>query len=91
MYPTMAKDARDEGFEAIARTLEGIGKIEKEHQERYKALLKNVEGGAVFKKDQKVKWRCRNCGFIHHGVAAPDVCVACAHPRAHFELLGENW
>jgi rubrerythrin len=91
MYPTMAKDARDEGFDEIARLLEGIGKIEKEHQERYKALLKNLEGGLVFQKAQKVKWRCRNCGFVHEGTVAAKKCPVCQHPQAYFEVVPENY
>jgi rubrerythrin len=91
MYPRMAKEARAEGFEEIARVLEGIGKIEKEHQERYKALLKNVENGQVFRKGEKVKWVCRNCGFVHEGVQAVEKCPICAHPRAYFEVVARNY
>ncbi|HBC86280.1 MAG TPA: rubrerythrin family protein [Lentisphaeria bacterium] len=91
MYPSMAKDARAEGFEEIARILEGIGKIEKEHQERYKALLKNVEEGTVFKKSQKVRWRCRNCGFTHEGEKSVEKCPICQHPKAYFEIVPSNY
>jgi rubrerythrin len=91
MYPAMAKDAREEGFDEIARVLDGIGKIEKEHQERYKALLSNVESGSVFQKKQKVKWRCRNCGFVHEGPAAAKKCPVCQHPQAYFEIVPENY
>mgnify|MGYP001217574665 CR=1 FL=1 len=91
MYPRMAKDAREEGFEDIARVFEGIGKIEKGHQERYKALLKNVEEGAVFQKKEKAKWRCRNCGFTHEGPKAVEKCPVCQHPKAYFELVPENY
>ncbi|HCE43503.1 MAG TPA: rubrerythrin family protein [Lentisphaeria bacterium] len=91
MYPSMAKDARDEGFEEIARTLEGIGKIEKGHQERYAVLLKNVEGGTVFQKFQKVKWRCRNCGFMHEGEKSVEKCPICQHPKAFFEMYPSNY
>lgn len=91
MYPAMAKDAREEGFDEIARVLEGIGKIEREHQERYKALLGNVESGAVFQKQQKVKWRCRNCGFVHEGPVAVKKCPVCQHPQAYFEMVPENY
>lgn len=91
MYPSMAKDAREEGFEEIARILEGIGKIEKEHQERYKALLKNIEGGTVFQKAQKAKWRCRNCGFTHEGVKSVEKCPVCQHPKAYFEIVPDNY
>lgn len=91
MYPRMAKEAREEGFEDIARVLEGIGKIEKEHQARYQALLKNVEAGQVYRKEQKVKWRCRNCGFSHEGAAAVAKCPICQHPQAYFEIVPQNF
>ena len=91
MYPSMAKEARDEGFDEIARVLEGIGRIEKEHQERYKALLSNLEGGVVFRKEQKVKWRCRNCGFVHKGTEALKQCPICQHPQAYFEIVPDNY
>lgn len=91
MYPAMAKDAREEGFDEIARLFEGIGKIEREHQERYKALLNNVESDQVFKKNQKVKWRCRNCGFVHEGPMAAKICPVCQHPQAYFEMVSENY
>ena len=91
MYPRMAKEAREEGFEDIGRILEGIGKIEKVHQERYLALLKNVEAGQVFRKEQKVRWRCRNCGFIHEGVHAVTTCPVCQHPQSYFEIVPENY
>lgn len=91
MYPDMAKDARDEGFDELARLFDGIGKIEKEHQERYKALLKNLESGQVFQKTQKVKWRCRNCGFVHEGTVAAKKCPICQHPQAYFEVVPENY
>ena len=91
MYPGMAKTAREEGFDEIARLFDGLARIEKEHEARYKKLLVNFEAGRVFAKSGKVKWRCRNCGYVHESAAAPSVCPACAHPQAHFELLGENW
>lgn len=91
MYPEFAVVARDEGFEAIASTFEAIAVAEKQHEKRYLGLLQNVEAGTVFKKESKVVWRCRNCGYLHEGEEAPDVCPACAHPQAHFELLAENW
>jgi len=91
MYPTFAREAREEGFEAIAAVFEAIAVAEKQHERRYLGLLRNVEGGTVFKKDKPVVWRCRNCGYIHTGPEAPEECPACAHPRAHFELLAENW
>lgn len=91
MYPEFAKIAREEGFEAIATTMEAIAAAEKQHEKRYLALAGNIEAGKVFKKDAKVVWRCRNCGYVHEGVEAPDLCPACVHPQAHFEVLGENW
>jgi rubrerythrin len=91
MYPRMAKEAREEGFEDIARVLEGIGKIEKEHQARYKALLANLHSGLVFRKEQKVKWRCRNCGFEHEGLAAAARCPVCQHPQSYFEIVQANY
>lgn len=91
MYPEFAEVAREEGFETIAKTFEAIAVAEKQHEKRYLGLLANVEAGTVFKKDKKVVWRCRNCGYLHEGGEAPKVCPACAHPQAHFELLAENW
>jgi len=91
MYPEFAKVARGEGFEEIAKVFEAVVVAEKQHEKRYLGLLKNVEAGTVFKKSQKVVWRCRNCGYLHEGEKAPKECPACAHPQAHFELLAENW
>jgi len=91
MYPGFAKTAREEGFEEIVKVFEAISVAEKQHEKRYLGLLANVEAGTVFKKSKKVVWRCRNCGYLHEGTDAPDVCPACAHPQAHFELLAENW
>lgn len=91
MYPTFAAAAREEGFEEIAKVFESIAVAEKQHERRYLALKSNIENGRVFKREEAVTWRCRNCGYIHTGREAPETCPACAHPRAHFELLGENW
>ena len=91
MYPKMADVAEEEGFKTIAGVYRAICVAEKQHEKRYLDLLANVEAGAVFKKDKPVVWRCRNCGYLHEGTEAPQVCPACAHPQAHFELLGENW
>ena len=91
MYPRMASEARAEGFAELARILEGIGKIEKEHQERDAALLKNLENGTVFQKETKVKWRCRNCGFVHEGAQAAQKCPICQHPQAYFDIVPENY
>ncbi|MBN2717009.1 MAG: rubrerythrin family protein [Deltaproteobacteria bacterium] len=91
LYPAFAKVAREEGFEVVAVVFEKICIAEKQHEKRYLDLLKNVTEGTVFKKGEKVTWRCRNCGYLHEGTEAPAMCPACAHPQAHFELLGENW
>lgn len=91
MYPGFAKTAREEGFEAIAMVFEKIAIAERQHEKRYEDLAANIKNGKVFKRDQKVTWRCRNCGYIHDSEDAPDMCPACAHPQAHFELLGENY
>lgn len=91
MYPGFAKIAREEGFDSIAVIFEAIAVAEKQHEKRYNDLAANIEAGKVFKKDEKVVWRCRNCGYLHEGTEAIDVCPACAHPQAHFELLEENW
>lgn len=91
MYPDFARTARDEGFEEIASVFEAIAVAEKQHEKRYLDLAANIESGKVFKRGSQVKWRCRNCGYIHQGTEAPDECPACAHPQAHFELLGENY
>ena len=91
MYPEFAATARKEGFGAIAAVFEAIAVAEKQHDKRYKDLAANIETGKVFKKDAPITWRCRNCGYLHEGAEAPDLCPACAHEQAHFEVLGENW
>jgi rubrerythrin len=91
LYPEFANIAREEGFEAVAKAFEAISIAEKQHEKRYLGLLANVKANTVFKKANKVVWRCQNCGYLHEGEEAPDVCPACVHPKAHFELLGENW
>ncbi len=91
MYPDFAKAARGEGLDDIAGIFESIAVAEKQHEKRYLALAANLEGGRVFKRDDSVVWRCRNCGYLHEGNSAPDECPACVHPQAHFELLGENY
>jgi len=91
MYPRMAAEARAEGFDEIARLFEGIGKIEKEHQERYKKLLANLESGTVFAKSDAVRWQCRNCGFVLEGKNAPEMCPVCKHPKAYFEVVPSNY
>ncbi|MCG8636536.1 MAG: rubrerythrin family protein [Desulfobacterales bacterium] len=91
MYPDFAAVAREEGFDAIAAVFEMIAVAEKQHEKRYKELAANVEAGKVFKKDGAIKWRCRNCGYVHEGEEAVEMCPACAHAMAHFEVLAENW
>ena len=91
MYKRMAEEAHEEGFEDIAVMFEGIAKVEKEHEERYRTLLKNVEEGAVFKKATKEAWKCRNCGHIYIGIEAPEICPVCEHSKAHFELQAKNY
>jgi rubrerythrin len=91
MYPEFADVARQEGFNEIAAIFAAIAKAEAFHEKRYRALAANIDQGRVFKREQKVVWRCRNCGYLHEGDAAPEVCPACAHPQAHFELKAENW
>ncbi len=91
MYPDFAATAKEEGFEVIAEVFESIAVAEKQHDKRYAELAANVEKGTVFKKEQSVKWQCRNCGYVHEGEQAVDICPACDHPQAHFELLAENW
>ena len=91
MYPGFAKVAREEGFEDIAKIFEAIAVAEKQHEKRYVDLAANIEAGRVFKRGSKTVWRCRNCGYLHEGESAPEICDACAHAQKHFELLGENW
>ncbi|WPE16673.1 rubrerythrin family protein [Candidatus Thioglobus autotrophicus] len=91
MYPEFAQTAREEGFDEIAQTFESIIIAEKQHDKRYKALAENIKAGRVFKRNGTVTWRCRNCGYLHEAPEAPELCPACNHPQAYFELLGENW
>ena len=91
MYAGFAKTAREEGFNEIADLFDGVAKIEKEHEERYKKLLANVEGGLVFSKEGDVIWQCSNCGHIVIGKKAPEVCPVCAHPQAYFQVKAENY
>ena len=91
MYKEFAETAREEGFEKIAKAFEGVAAIEKEHEERYRKLLKNVEDGLVFSRDGDTIWQCRNCGHIVIGKKAPEVCPVCAHPKAYFEIRKENY
>ena len=91
MYEKMAEEAREEGFDHIAYLFEAVGKIEKEHEARFKKLLENVEDGLVFSKDGDRIWKCRNCGHIVIGKQAPEVCPVCNHPKAYFEIKAENY
>ncbi|MDR0850344.1 MAG: rubrerythrin family protein [Christensenellaceae bacterium] len=91
MYAKFAKIAREEGFEDIAKTFEGVGTIEKRHQERFEALLKNLKDGTVFKRPQETLWQCRNCGHVLEGTEAPDVCPVCAHAKSYFQLYVKNY
>lgn len=91
MYATFAKEAREEGFDHIAFLFEEVGKIEKEHEKRYLALLDNVKNELVFSRDEECIWQCSNCGHIVIGKKAPEVCPVCAHPKAYFQLKAENY
>ena len=91
MYAGFAKEAKEEGFDEIARLFEGVAAIEKEHEARYLALLKNVQEGLVFSKDEDMIWQCSNCGHIVVGKKAPEVCPVCAHPQAYFQVLAKNY
>ena len=91
MYPEFARVAREEGFKEIAVVFEKISVAKRQHEKRYNDLAANIEAGRVFERKEATVWRCRNCGYLHEGTKSPEMCPACAHPRAHFELLGENW
>jgi rubrerythrin len=93
LYPEFEKIAREEGFKEIADSFKEIGEVEEQHEKRYRKLLKNIENKEVFKKPGKqvIKWKCRNCGYVHEGPEAPEQCPACKHPRAYYELLSENY
>jgi len=91
LYPGFARIAREEGFDAVALVFDMISVAEKQHEKRYNDLAANIQAGRVFKRTPATKWRCRNCGYVHEGEEAPELCPACAHPQAYFELLGENW
>ena len=91
MYAEFAKVAKKEGFTEIAKLFEGVGKVEKEHEERFLKLLKNLEEGAVFKKGDAIMWKCRNCGHIHIAKLAPKECPVCSHPQSYFEVRAQNY
>ena len=91
MYANFAKEAKEEGFDRIARLFESVAKIEKEHEERYRKLVENIKTDRVFKKEESVVWVCRNCGHVHVGKVAPKVCPVCNHPESYFEMKSENY
>lgn len=91
IYPEFEKIARKEGFEEVAKAFKEIAEVEEKHEKRYRKLLENVKNKMVFKKEKVVKWKCRNCGYVHEGKDAPDTCPACKHPQAYYELLEENY
>jgi rubrerythrin len=91
LYPEFAAVAEQEGFKEIAAAWRAISIAEKQHEKRFRDLLTNIETGRVFNREEEVVWRCRNCGYLHISQDAPETCQACIHPKAHFELLGENW
>lgn len=91
MYSSFAQTAKEEGFTEIASLFERIASIERDHEERYRKLIENIENGMVFKRDNAAIWKCRNCGYIHVGEAAPEVCPACRYPKAYFELQCKNY
>lgn len=91
MYNKFAKEAREEGFEEIARLFDGVAAVEKEHEERYRKLISNIEQGIVFSRDGDMVWVCRNCGHVVIGKEAPEVCPVCAHPQGYFQIKAENY
>lgn len=92
MYKNFERIAREEGLDTIADFFREVGEVEEEHEKRFQALLHNIEEGKVFRRDdENTKWRCRNCGYVHTGKEAPDVCPACAHPQSYYEIMAENY
>ena len=91
LYPNFEKIAREEGFDEIADSFKEIAEVEKQHEKRYRKLLENIKNKSVFKKPEKVKWKCRNCGYVHEAKEAPQICPACKHPQAYYEILSENY
>ncbi|MCX7708581.1 MAG: rubrerythrin family protein [Clostridia bacterium] len=91
LYPEFAQIAAEEGFPEVSAAFKMIAAVEERHEARYRKLAANIENGTVFKKDEKVLWKCRNCGYVHEGEGAPDLCPACQHPKAHFEVFVENY
>lgn len=91
LYTDFEETAKKEGFDEVAREFKEIAEVEQQHEKRYRKLLENVKTGKVFKKDTKVKWKCRNCGYVHEGPTAPTKCPACSHPQAYYEVMAENY
>ncbi len=91
LYKSFEQIANDEGFKEIAVSFREIGEVEEQHEKRYRKLLENVKNKTVFKKDRSVKWRCRNCGYVHEGEESPEICPTCKHKREYYEILGENY
>ena len=91
LYPEFAKIAQEEGFPQIATAFKMIAKVEAEHEKRYRKLLANITDGTVFKKEEKIEWQCRNCGYVHEGESAPQTCPACLHPQTYFEPMKHNY
>jgi rubrerythrin len=91
MYKAFAETAREEGFDDIAKFFEKVAEVEAEHEERFRKLLERVKEGSVFKRSEPIKWRCRNCGYIHEGTEPPEICPACVHPRAFYEPAAFNY
>jgi len=91
LYPEFENVAKEEGFHEIAESFKEIAEVEEQHEKRYRKLLENVNNGTVFKRDKEVRWKCRNCGYVHYGKEAPTICPACKHPQSYYELLAENY
>ena len=91
LYPDFAETAKKEGFEDVAESFTEIGEVEEEHEKRYRKLLANVKNSTVFKRDVEVEWKCRNCGYVHHGKEAPELCPACNHARSYYEIHAKNY
>ncbi|WP_350344101.1 rubrerythrin [Proteinivorax tanatarense] len=91
MYNEFEKTAREEGFDKIADFFKEVAEVEEEHEKRYRHLLKMVEEGKVFKREEKIEWKCRNCGYVHAGTTPPELCPACFHSKAHYEELCRNY
>ncbi len=91
LYPEFAKIAEEEGFKEVANAFKLIAKVEKEHEERYRTLYSNLEAGKVFERNDKIYWKCRNCGYVHEGKKAPKMCPACEHPQSYFEIKESNY